>query len=375
MTFCIISHVQHTEQDGRYFGYGPYIKEMNIWLKHADTILIVAPIKERTLDAIHLAYEHPNIIFVPVPNFSFTSIINTCKAVVVIPFIFLKIVRAFQKADHLHLRCPGNMGLLGVLAQIFFPKKVKTAKYAGNWDPNAKQPLSYKWQRALLSNTFLTRRMQVLVYGDWPNQSKNIKAFFTASYPEGEPFPIQSKSINLPIQLIFVGSLVEGKQPLYAVKILESLLTKGYPALLTLYGAGTLEQTINDYITLKNLGQHVTLQGTVTTASLKEVYNRSHFLLLPSKSEGWPKVVAEALFWGCVPVATPVSCVVTMLENGNRGILLSLDVETDAEKIVSTWENEPYYQQIRSNGIQWSRKYTTTAFEVALSKLMRVCYE
>ena len=108
---------------------------------------------------------------------------------------------------------------------------------------------------------------------------------------------------------------------------------------------------------------------------MKEVYNRSHFLLLPSKSEGWPKVVAEALFWGCVPVATPVSCVASMLDNGNRGIVLSLDVASDTEKIISTCENEPYYQQIRSQGIQWSRKYTTTAFEAALSKLMHICYE
>ena len=40
-----------------------------------------------------------------------------------------------QDADHIHLRCPGNIGLLGCFSSNFISKKIKTAKYAGNWDP------------------------------------------------------------------------------------------------------------------------------------------------------------------------------------------------------------------------------------------------
>ena len=44
--------------------------------------------------------------------------------------------KAMKWADHIHLRCPGNIGLLGCIVQIAFPKKVKTVKYAGNWIQN-----------------------------------------------------------------------------------------------------------------------------------------------------------------------------------------------------------------------------------------------
>ena len=54
--------------------------------------------------------------------------------------------KSIKKSDVIHLRCPGNIGLLACFIQILFPKKNKTAKYAGNWDPKAKQPLSYKLQ-------------------------------------------------------------------------------------------------------------------------------------------------------------------------------------------------------------------------------------
>src|SRR5690606_25435867 len=126
-----------------------------------------------------------------------------------LPVILFKIFKACQKTDHIHLRCPGNIGLLGCLVQIFFPKTPKTAKYAGNWDPKAKQPLSYKLQKWLLNNTFLTRNMQVLVYGNWENQTKNIKPFFTATYTDSEIEKPLERDYSGHLQCVFVGSLVE----------------------------------------------------------------------------------------------------------------------------------------------------------------------
>ena len=127
------------------------------------------------------------------------------------------------------------------LIQIFFPKKVKTAKYAGNWDPKARQPFTYKLQRWILSNTFLTKNIQVLVYGDWENQTKNIKPFFTATYSESEilnaNFRIQNKDQES-IKFLFVGTLSKGKQPLYAIQIVEELFKKGKNVTLDLFGDG-----------------------------------------------------------------------------------------------------------------------------------------
>jgi hypothetical protein len=40
-------------------------------------------------------------------------------------------------ADHIHLRCPSNIGCW-VACSNSFPKTPKSAKYAGNWDPKLK---------------------------------------------------------------------------------------------------------------------------------------------------------------------------------------------------------------------------------------------
>ena len=67
----------------------------------------------------------------------------------------------------------------------------------------------------------------------------------------------------------------------------------------------------------------VTLHGNVDTETIKVALKQAHFVVLPSKSEGWPKAIAEGMLWGAIPVATSVSCLEYMLDKGNRGILLN----------------------------------------------------
>ena len=246
MRFAIFSHVEHTIHNQKYFGYGPYIKEMNIWLKHVDQVEVVAPLENRDLQPIDKCYEHNKIHFSSIPAFNIVSFLSVLKALLSFPILFWRIFKAMCKADHIHLRCPGNVGLLACIVQVLFPWKKKTAKYAGNWDTNSKQPVSYKLQKWILSNTFLTRNMQVLVYGEWPNQTKNIKPFFTATYSQEEIESSQGSIRNLestnPIKFLFVGTLSPGKQPLYAIKLIEELVKKNSNVEFHIYGDGVLKK-------------------------------------------------------------------------------------------------------------------------------------
>ncbi|WP_369877108.1 hypothetical protein [Flavobacterium sp. 81] len=227
MKFAIITHVIHYKVGNQYFGYAPYIREMNIWLKYVDEVIIVAPSSKGSPTEIDLDYKHDKIDFRDVSEFSFTSLKNNLISLYKLPRIFWTVFWAMKNADHIHLRCPGNTGLIGCFVQILFPKKTKTAKYAGNWDPASKQPWTYKLQKYILGNTFLTKNMQVLVYGDWKNQSKNIKPFFTATYSDIEKISIQKLNFDSTIEFVFVGSLVEGKNPMYALKLVEQLVKNG----------------------------------------------------------------------------------------------------------------------------------------------------
>lgn len=374
MTFCIITHVIHTNKEDQYFAYAPYVNEMNIWLKHTDEVIVVAPLHHFEINAIHASYKHSNINWISLKSFNVLRFSQLLLSVFVVLQNVYFIIKAIRKSDHIHLRCPGNIGLLGCIVQIFFPKKKKTAKYAGNWDPKSKQPISYKLQRWILSNTFLTRNMQVLVYGEWPNQTKNIKSFFTATYSNSEvkDFSFQKVELDVKkeIKFLFVGSLTKGKRPLYAIQLVLQLQQQGYLARLELYGDGAERKNLEDFIEKHELGSSVFIKGNQSKDVVKEKYKESHFLILPSQSEGWPKVVAEAMFWGCVPIVTKVSCVPYMLDFGNRGVLLEMNLKQDVDNILQIINHKEEYFFSSKRAAEWSRKYTVDYFESEVKKLI-----
>ena len=424
MKLVVISSAPIVRKEEEFYLYAPYEKEMQLWAKYADTIQFCCPIwrEDKKLLIAPISFKVDAIV--ALQEFDITSFSNKLKAIPLAFVALVKIFKAMKQADHIHLRCPGNIALLACLVQILFPNKQKTAKYAGNWDPKSKQPWSYRLQKWILSTTFLTRNMQVLVYGEWPNQTKNIKPFFTATYSESEiqnsEFRIQNKwllqsesittesdfdfaqsdkkdnnSLSLraesrttengldsarldkieidlpPTSFLFVGTLSKGKQPLYAIQLVEKLYQHGKKVRLNLYGDGILRPTLETYIKQNSLQDIVFLRGNQSKESVLKAYQTSHFLILPSKSEGWPKVVAESMFWGCVPIASPVSCVSYMMGNGSRGIILKEQLHNDVNQIRNVLNNQEVYKKMALDGQTWSRQFTTDKFETEIKKLLR----
>lgn len=371
MIFAIITHVPYLLQKKQYFAYAPYVREMNSWIRNADEVILVAPIAKSAKAPIDASYKHENIELMPIAGFDVLSLKTILLSIYKIPKISWQIYKAMQKADHIHLRCPGNIGLIGCLVQILFPKKRKTAKYAGNWDPKSKQPWSYRLQKWLLSNTFLTRNMQVLVYGAWGDSSPNVKPFFTATYKEEEKLPIKSKRLEGTIKFVFAGTLSRSKNPLYAIQLIAVLAKRGYQVHLDLYGEGMERELLEKYIREHQLMDTVILKGNQSQLVLTKAYQDSHFVILPSASEGWPKAVAEGMFWGCVPLATAVSCVPYMLDHGRRGVLLEMDLEKDQAQMALLLENQGDYEEKQKKAADWSRAYTLDVFEKEIGDLLQ----
>ena len=343
---------------------------MNIWFKYVSKVVIVAPIKSEEFGAIDIAYKHANIIFIPVPQIDFTSYRRAFISLLKIPFVLISIFRGMNYADHIHLRCPGNMGLLGCFIQIFYPRKVKSAKYAGNWDWDSKQPITYRWQQKILQNTLLTKRMTALIYGHWNGNTKNIKPFFTATYSEKDISITPIRELSSPLKLLFVGTLSLGKRPLLSAEVTNRLIEKGHQVEMVFLGEGEQRREIEAYVKCKNIKNQVVLKGNVISDTVRKYMCNSHFLVFASCSEGWPKAVAEAMFWGCLPITTRVSCVADMLGNGKRGSLVNANVNEIVESIEYYSNNPTVYQDKAVAAMNWSRQYTLEYFESEIKKIL-----
>lgn len=369
MKFLLITDAPTLIKDGQYVAYAPYVNEMDLWMKYTETT-ILSPNKY-TKPLLVKPFKN-KLVLKPIEPLIFNSFLNTCKSLLFLPTLFFKIFSEIKKSEHLHLRCPGNIGLLSCFIQILFPSKLKTVKYAGNWDPNSKQPFSYRLQKKILSNTFLTKNCKVLVYGKWEDQSKNIIPFFTASYREEEIEKIPDKPFNGIIRFLFVGTFSEGKQPFVSVKTTEELKKYGLNVRLDMYGDGALFDNVLSYIKENALEENIFLHGNQPKEIVKKAFQNSHFLVFISKSEGWPKVVAEAMFWGCLPISTKVSCVPYMLDEGERGVIVKSNISYKeiSKLVLQLVQNEVSYKEMIQKARNWSQKFTLDTFEESIKKFL-----
>ena len=372
MKLAIFTLVEHIEDQGKYFGYAPYVREMDLWNSHFDEVIVVAPLsKTKSFDAITIPYKHSKVKLVSVPVFNIKSITSILKLLVVIPSLCFKMVKVMRQADHLHFRSPSNIAAIAGVLQVFFPNKKKSMRYTGNWDPKAKQPIGYRFQKWLFSNTILTQNIRGLVYGNWQHTSKNINSFFAATFHENEKESFKERDYNSTLRFIFSGGLVSGKRPLFAIQVLEKLNLKGLKCHLDVFGNGLLKDEIELYCTKNSLNALITFHGNKEKSELKLALQNSHFVLLPSKSEGWPKALAEGMFFGCIPISTKISCVPWMLDKGKRGILIEAELDAAVNTIYNTITRKDLNAMSKAAQV-WSEDYTVEQQVLEISKILEV---
>jgi glycosyltransferase involved in cell wall biosynthesis len=369
--FLIITCVHHSSKDGDYYAYGPYVREMNLWIEDEKSVAVVAPlIAEASPGKIDLAYKHDQLRYINVPAYHVQSFGAIVKTILDLPGIIYQIAKAMNNAKHIHIRIPGNMGLLAMFVQIFFPSKPKTIKYAGNWDVESKQPKTYKIQRFIANNTFLTRNTKVLVYGDWPDSSTNVIPFFTASYLDAEKEAVSKSPVSETIKMVFVGALYDGKNPEIGLQLSKLMKQAGLNFEFVYCGDGVMRNELEAQVKDLGLQRNVVFMGNVDANTVKEILKKSHFLIFVSETEGWPKAVAEAMFWGCIPFTSRVSCVPQMIgEENERGVLVSKNPKEIFEQLKAVLSDQKEFERMGRSAMEWARNYTLETFQSEIERL------
>lgn len=368
MRLLVISDAPILRVQGTWQAYAPYVKEMDIWMSQAKETVFVCPTRYRH-QLLKAPFARQDFYIRSLRRLEFHTLWSAIVSIGTLPYQFIVILVEMIKADHIHLRAPGNLCVLACMAQVLLSRKRKTVKYAGNWDPKSKQPLAYRLQKWMLSNTLLTKNIKVLVYGTWQEQSKNITPFFTATYRKAEAKEL-IKAFEPPFKALFVGTMGPNKRPLETAQFIKKLRVQGVEIVLDMYGEGTELEAVRHYCEEEELLDVIRLKGNQAATVIQDAYKNAHFVILFSKSEGWPKVVAEAMFWGAIPVVTPVSCVPWMLDHGSRGFLLKKWDNKAAQELSIKLQEAATLKAMSVNAQKWSQHYTIDRFEEAIKQLV-----
>ena len=127
---------------------------------------------------------------------------------------------------------------------------------------------------------------------------------------------VKSEIPDLPeLYLIQIGGLVPEKDPLGMLSIFAGLQNQNIH--LVFFGSGPLESALGHDINKLGLGERVHL--VPNQKNIFPYLKRAKSLVMPSKIEGLPGVILEAMFIGVPVIAYGVGGIPEVLKNGETG--------------------------------------------------------
>ena len=102
------------------------------------------------------------------------------------------------------------------------------------------------------------------------------------------------------------------------------------------YKKGIMQPNMEVYKALAaDSGIHFVFHGFLKFNHLFEIFEEAHFFLLPSSaSEGFPKVIAEAINFGCIPVVSNVSSIGQYIHDGKNGLISKPNTSENLKQVI-----------------------------------------
>jgi glycosyltransferase involved in cell wall biosynthesis len=150
------------------------------------------------------------------------------------------------------------------------------------------------------------------------------RAFVVKNPYERAPFPDSGGRGRPPESptLLFVGRLLKEKGALDLIEAMPSVLSR-VACKLVIVGEGELEGALRNRIRQLGLGESVTMAGYLEGEDLLRAYAAADVFVLPSWSEGFPTVLAEAMDAGLPIVTTRIRGAVDHLVEGEHALFVS----------------------------------------------------
>jgi hypothetical protein len=370
MRLLVISSVVHFRHGGRLYAYGAYAREIEIWADLFDELEIAGACREGVPPGDSLPLNRPNITITPQKEAGGNTWLAKLGLLFALPGIIYSLCRAMRRADAVHVRCPGNLGLLGAVLAPLFTGKI-TAKYAGQWVDFPGEELTVRLQRAILRSRWW--RGPVTVYGAWPGQPAHVVPFFTSMLSEDQIARARARvsmpERSRPMQVLYVGRLSTAKNVDVLLHAVAAARKEGIALRAVIVGEGPERGRLETTCAELGITGHVEFTGGVSQERVFDYFEQSDILALVSESEGWPKAIAEAMAFGLICIGSNRGLVPQMLGEGRGLVAPPRDVEALAGALLEIARRPEEYQEMRRRAAAWAQQYSLEGLREAVRSL------
>jgi glycosyltransferase involved in cell wall biosynthesis len=166
------------------------------------------------------------------------------------------------------------------------------------------------------------------------------------------------------VRLLYVGVLKSEKGVNYLIEGFKLLIDQGYNVRLTIVGDGPEKTRLERMAMEMEIDKEISFKGYIPLGpQLFEIYKRNDIFILPSISEGTPRVLIEAMANRLLVIATNVGGVPFTINNNKNGILIepkSPDQICCAVKEIL--KNDEKREQIIEEAFEFAKENTLESF-------------
>jgi glycosyltransferase involved in cell wall biosynthesis len=281
--------------------------------------------------------------------------------------------RAARRADAVHAPIPGDVGTIGILIAELQRKPI-FVRHCGNWAVQATTAERiWHWYMERFAGG---RRVMLATGGGTnpPSQNPSVQWIFSSSLTDADLHRLDRprSGPSAPLRLITVGRQEPYKRTDHVIAAVPELVGRGVDCHLDVVGDGSELERLRSLVHQADLDRRVTFHGAVEWAAVLDLLSAADVFVFPTKGEGFPKAVGEALAAGLPVVTTPVSVLPLLVEGAGR-LVDDVDPATlaDAVEAVITPENYPGLSaQARTAG----RAFTLDGWGACLDEILTAAW-
>jgi Glycosyltransferase len=287
------------------------------------------------------------------------------------------LIREVRLADAVHAPIPGDIGTVGIFLALLLRKPL-FVRHCGNWlGPRTAAERFWKW----LLERLASRSCVVLATGGStePPSRRNraISWIFSTSLSAEELQSSARQREGLPgdhPRLIIACRQEREKGTATLIESLPLLLPDYPNATLDVVGGGGALSEFEDLAVKLGVRARVTLHGNVDHSTVIRRLQQADLFCFPTSSEGFPKVVLEALACGLPVLTTRVSVLPQLIGTGCGVLLDEVTPASVAEGVRLCLSDGERYRAMSRTAVRTARQYSLERWRETIGDILRMAW-
>ncbi len=284
------------------------------------------------------------------------------------------IFRELKQSDAVHTPIPGDIGTIGMLLAMLLRKPL-FVRHCGNW--LVRRTLAERFWHWSMEQFAGGKNVMLATGGaqEPPSaRNSNVRWIFSTSLRKAALADAAPREISDSgeLRLVIACRQEERKGTDVVIDSLPQILKVFPKATLDVIGSGSLLNKLKEQASKLKLEGKVTFHGKLEHSGVIDLLKKAHLFCYPTAaSEGFPKVVLEALASGLPVITTKVSVLPQLISSGCGVLLDAPSADLLAKAVTEIYSDEAKYHQMSIKAVETAQQYSLEKWRDSIGESLR----